>query len=62
MGTLRFSHRFNQDGTVDSICFRCLTTIATSSHEADLERCERGHHCDPEQVELYRYGQTDSAA
>jgi hypothetical protein len=57
---LGFSHRFNADGTIDSICFECFKTVATSSQEDDLERCERGHTCPPDPVEHSRHEQTDS--
>ena len=43
----RFPHRDNQDGSIDSICPRCFVTVGTSSREADLERIEASHVCDP---------------
>lgn len=42
-----FAHRFNANGTIDSICPRCYATVGTSSWEADLERMEADHICDP---------------
>jgi hypothetical protein len=42
-----FSHRFNRDGTVDSICHSCFMTVATATHEAELENYEQNHLCDP---------------
>ena len=42
-----YTHRFNSDGTIDSICHTCFRTIGKVSHEADLEPIERGHQCDP---------------
>jgi hypothetical protein len=42
-----FSHRMNKDGTTDSICPRCFTTIGRSTWEADLDRMEAAHACDP---------------
>lgn len=52
--TLDFAHRHNSDGTVDSICFLCFITIATSNFEIDLERVERNHVCDPDRAEHFR--------
>ena len=43
----QFAHRMNKNGTIDSICPRCYTTIATSIWEADLDRTEATHICDP---------------
>lgn len=42
-----FSHRFNPDGTIDSICHLCIKTIGTVTREADLESHEQQHVCDP---------------
>lgn len=42
-----FPHRCKPDGTIDSICPRCYATIGTSTWEADLERMETAHLCDP---------------
>lgn len=53
-----FSHRFNADGTVDSICHGCFLTIATATREADLEDCECSHVCNPE-VDL-RWSQAEA--
>ena len=44
---LEFSHRMNKDGTTDSVCPRCFTTIGRSTWEADLDRMEAAHSCDP---------------
>lgn len=44
-----FSHRFNLDGSIDSICHRCFATIGTAFQEADLERLEEVHACNPEE-------------
>jgi hypothetical protein len=40
-----FSHRHNDDGTVDSICLKCYWTIATEETEADLADAEAAHDC-----------------
>ena len=61
-GTLKFGHRANDDGTIDSICSQCFTTIASSSHESDLERCERSNSCNPDQLDRYGRKQSDAAA
>jgi hypothetical protein len=41
-----YSHRFNADGTIDSICRRCFRTVAKVRQESDLEFCEREHICE----------------
>jgi hypothetical protein len=41
-----FPRRKNPDGTYDSICPRCVATIASSDNEADLLAQERKHVCD----------------
>ncbi len=46
-----FVHRTNADGTVDSFCRKCLMTIASSRWEAELERAESKHHCNPIQLQ-----------
>ena len=42
-----FSHRMNKDGTTDSICPRCFITVGRSTWEAELDRMEAAHTCDP---------------
>jgi hypothetical protein len=49
----KFDHRSNSDGTVDSICYRCIATVATVDDERKLLRCEQQHICDPIQVERF---------
>ena len=44
---IRFTHRENGDGTVDSICGSCFLVVARAFEEADLERLERRHECQP---------------
>ena len=41
-----FTHRRNSDGTVDSICRQCLTTVAIEYVEPMLTQREREHICD----------------
>ena len=47
--TTRFAyqHVANYDGTSDSICLRCHSTIASSHNEESLERAERIHIVHP---------------
>jgi hypothetical protein len=47
---LEFPHRSNGNGTTSSICPRCYVTVATSTWEADLERAEVAHSCDPQRL------------
>lgn len=42
-----FAHRFNPDGTVDSICRQCFITVDSKKREADLAPSEHRHVCDP---------------
>jgi len=44
---MQFPHRRNRDGSVDSICPRCIATVASSSREADLKFPEAAHVCEP---------------
>ena len=41
-----YPHRKNRDGSYDSICPKCFTTIARSKAEAELAAFDRGHFCD----------------
>ena len=52
----KFAHRSNLDGTIDSICPRCIATVATAFYEEALLTFEREHVCDP--VMLERFDQT----
>jgi hypothetical protein len=40
-----FPHRFNKDGSFDSICTLCHLTVATAKIEAELSQHERVHVC-----------------
>ena len=42
-----FPHRRNKDGSFDSICLKCLLTIANERNEADLAKHDRYHVCIP---------------
>jgi hypothetical protein len=46
-GNASFVHRFNQNGTHDSICRGCFVTVASLGDEAELVRHERDHLCGP---------------
>jgi hypothetical protein len=45
-----FVHRDNADGTTISFCRTCFMTVASSHWEAELERAENIHKCDPIQL------------
>ncbi len=53
--TIKFIHRINEDGSIDSICRDCFATIATARSRGQLEPEERKHACEP--MLLARYGQ-----
>jgi hypothetical protein len=42
-----FPHRRNPDGTFDSICLKCLLTIANARTEAELQKYDKDHVCNP---------------
>jgi hypothetical protein len=42
-----FPHRRNRDGSFDSICLKCLLTIANARIEADLAAYDKNHTCNP---------------
>jgi hypothetical protein len=43
---IQFIHRSNADGTIDSICRQCCTTVAIDNLESMLLAREREHVCD----------------
>jgi len=47
---LRFTHRHNPNNTFDSICERCLQTIATRPSRIDFYEIERNHECREEHL------------
>jgi hypothetical protein len=49
-----FAHRSNRNGTTDTICRQCFATVATATWEAELERAERLHACDPSMLQHFR--------
>jgi hypothetical protein len=42
----QFLHRLNRDGTFDSICTRCIKTIASHYSEPPLTVFEQRHKCE----------------
>lgn len=50
---LVFARRARADGATDSICRRCFATVATEMWEILLDRAEREHVCEPEQLERF---------
>jgi hypothetical protein len=46
-----FVRRDKAHRTTASFCRRCFMTVASSQLEADLERAERNHKCDPIELE-----------
>jgi len=49
-----FPHRMNKNGVIDSICRRCFATIGSSTWEADLERIEAAHVCEPTRLASFK--------
>ena len=43
----QFVRRRNPDTSIDSICTRCVQTIASAACEAELATREQKHICDP---------------
>jgi hypothetical protein len=42
---LKFYHRVNADGTIDSICLSCFLTVARAVIGTDLQGLEAAHRC-----------------
>lgn len=40
-----FTHRFNRNGTIDSICRQCFRTVGSATMQSDLESLEEMHRC-----------------
>jgi hypothetical protein len=53
---MQYPHRRNRDGSVDSICPRCIATIATAAREADLKCAEAAHVCEPWRLDYFAAG------
>jgi hypothetical protein len=43
--TVLYAHRRKEDGSYDSMCLACLTTISSRESEAALSREEEDHVC-----------------
>ena len=54
-GKIQFTHRSNADGTIDSICRQCCTTVAIDNLESMLSEREHEHVCDLELTVLPQY-------
>jgi hypothetical protein len=52
--TIKFIHRINADGSIDSICRDCFVTVATSFSRPDLEFEEHRHACEPMLLQRYK--------
>ena len=52
--TIKFIHRINEDGSIDSICRDCFVTIATAYSRSELELQEHNHACEPVLLERYK--------
>jgi len=57
-----FPHRHNNDGTYDSICDTCYSTIAKANVEAELIYHEARHVCDPKSIFRVGHGSSVSRA
>ena len=42
-----YAHRRNEEGSYDSICRTCFTTVVRSKSEAELAEHEKSHLFDP---------------
>jgi len=49
-----FERRPNRDGTTDLVCTKCFDTVCTSHVEADLDRAQAAHTCDPFLLQRWR--------
>ncbi|WP_109489051.1 hypothetical protein [Occallatibacter savannae] len=51
--TIKFIHRINEDGSIDSICRDCFVTIATGRSRLELAPQEQQHTCEPMTIQRY---------
>jgi hypothetical protein len=49
-----FTHLLKDNGTFDSICPRCLATVAHELPRSELDSKEQKHVCNPRTAEHYR--------
>jgi hypothetical protein len=52
--TSTFVHGNSKNGTMYSMCKRCLTLVVRAQWEADLEVADRNHVCDSDRLEYVR--------
>jgi hypothetical protein len=52
-----YPHRRNRDGSYDSICLKCLATVARTTTEAELAPYDNIHECSPAMVAGRRFVQ-----
>jgi hypothetical protein len=45
MATVDYYHRYNKDGSCESICTRCFATLGPAIDLAELKLMEAGHSC-----------------
>jgi hypothetical protein len=56
----RFPHRFNKNGSYESICAECQMTIASARVESELAYYEVDHVCNP--IRLFQLGRYQNVA
>lgn len=49
-----FVRRSNRDRTFDSVCTRCLATVASSESKALLDEAETEHVCNSVNIERWK--------
>jgi hypothetical protein len=49
-----FVRRSHPRGTIDSICMRCFSIVATATWEAELDAAELSHECDLSRLALLK--------
>lgn len=55
-GSTSYAHRHNSDGSYDSICTKCYSTVATAESEGSLASSESAHICQPSALYLANQG------
>ena len=45
-----FQHRWNNDGSYDTICMKCFVTVANVQTEAELAEFDGEHVCAPDSL------------
>jgi hypothetical protein len=53
-----FPRRRDRDGSFDSICLKCLLTIANSGIETDLAKHDKFHVCNPSNLSQQAFDRT----